>query len=124
MELSIGILILVILAAIFAGTVFAIVWIATVVVRTLLKAVAYTFKRPKPGVLTPPTLPKTLEPPVRRQTSARVVSGPKVVEPMSCPRDNCRQLNPGQAQFCRRCGMNLVAIKAYGPAKTRRELVA
>lgn len=125
MELSIGILILVILAVVFVGIIFAIVGIAAAMIRLSVKLLAWPFKRRRSPMLPPPRLPPQVLalPSVQRQ-AAKVAPRSQVVEPASCPRDNCRQLNPGHAQFCRRCGMNLVAVKAYGPAKAQRELVA
>jgi ribosomal protein L40E len=39
-----------------------------------------------------------------------------------CPRDRCRTPNPPDAQFCRRCGMNLVAAKVSASPTNGRML--
>jgi hypothetical protein len=113
MEVALAILILIAVIAI-ALVVFT-AWVFVSVLKALVRTVVTPFKKAKPAALPPP--------PVRRPQLQDVASS-VFDEPARCPRDNCRQINPAAAQFCRRCGMNLVAIKAYGPTKARRELVA
>lgn len=105
--------ILFILAAIAIAMVVFAVWVFVMVIKALIHALVTPFKKAKAARLPPPVRHVPL--PVRAKAAG---------EPVTCPRDNCRQINPAAAQFCRRCGMNLVEVRAYGRTRAGRELVA
>jgi hypothetical protein len=115
MEIAIAIMILI--GVIVVAAVAFTVWLTIMIVKAIVRTVVTPFKKPKPPAIQRVTVkppPQLQYVPVRHEDS----------DPARCPRGNCRQINPASAQFCRRCGMNLVAIKAYGPARVQRELVA
>jgi ribosomal protein L40E len=119
METAISIFVLV--GVILLAAVLFVGWVCFAILRAIVRTLS-AFAKPKPR--TPPMLPGPVLAPMlpglpqlryfpRRQQQA--MAG-------RCPRDNCRAENPMDAQFCRRCGMNLVAEKVYGPPKRGRVL--
>lgn len=76
------------------------------VVVTIIKAVKRAFTRPSIAA--------------RQSIPTRDYSPAGTIR---CPRENCRHWNPIPAQFCRRCGMNLVAEQMKLPERGRRRLM-
>jgi hypothetical protein len=103
----------VIALTVLAGLAFT-AWVAFMIIRGITRAVS-----PK----RPVTAPAMLPPP---PTSAPALKyfPPRAPEPRwsRCPQDRCRTPNPPDAQFCRRCGMNLVAAKVSGSSMNGRVL--
>jgi ribosomal protein L40E len=113
--------IFVVVAMVMVTALLFVGWVSFSILRAIVRTV-WAFARPKRRV--PPMLPLS--------ALAPVPSGPPTLQYFPrrkqqasagrCPRENCRAENPPEAQFCRRCGMNLVAVKVYGPSKRGRVL--
>ena len=119
-EVFIGIFIFIALVGV-AMTAFT-VWAIVMVIKLLVRAVnGPKQKQPEFFMRPPATLPAAMTPPPLKYFPVRQPQ-PPTIQWTRCPRERCRTPNPGEAQFCRRCGMNLVAAKVAGQAPRGREL--
>lgn len=118
---TVGSILVVVLMVTVAAVLF-IGWVGFSIIRAVVKAIL-AFSKPKRPVPPRPAPPPALSPapmgvpPLKffPRRDAQVSAG-------RCPRDNCRAENPAEAQFCRRCGTNLVAKRVQSPPHRPRRM--
>ncbi len=111
--------IFVVIALVFLAALAFLAWLVFMIVRSLYRGVVGAVKLPAKAVSHVPRLaPAPKSPP---QLQYFPVRAPEI-QWARCPRDRCRTPNPPDAQFCRRCGMNLVAAKVSASPTNGRML--
>ena len=111
--------IFIVFAVVFFAALAFLAWLVFMIVRSLYRGITGVAKSQPTSVNEVPTLaPVPQTPPALQYFPVRAPQ----VQWTRCPRDRCRTPNPPEAQFCRRCGMNLVAAKVSASPANRRML--
>jgi hypothetical protein len=115
--------IFVVLALVFLAALAFLAWLVFMIVRSLYRGVKGAVKLPAKVVKQMSPAPRlTPAPKTTPQLQYFPVRAPEISW-SRCPRERCRTPNPSEAQFCRRCGMNLVAAKV-GALPTNGRMLA